>query len=76
MQAPSMSVILAWPTPNYIDPVTRGNENVVLNIVLYVFLTLFGALRLVTRTSIKGSFGADDALMIVAMVCYHAGWFS
>lgn len=68
MQKPPLSVIEAWPRPNYVDPVTRGNENIVLNIVLYIFLMLFVGLRIITRTFVKRAFGADDALILAAII--------
>jgi hypothetical protein len=63
-----MSVIKAWPRPNYVDPVTRGNENVILNIILYIFLMLFVTLRVATRGKLKRAFGTDDILIMVAVV--------
>jgi len=69
MQRPPLSVIQAWPEPNFIDPVTRGNANVIVNIVLYSLLFIFICLRIFTRTHLKSVFGADDVFILVAMVC-------
>ena len=58
----------AWPKPNYVDPITRGHENVILQIVLYSCLMVFLGLRLFTRLCLKRAFGADDILILAAAV--------
>ena len=68
MQIPPEPVRAAWPKPNYIDPVTRGNENLVINVVLFSFLTCFIFLRILTRTHLRKAFGADDVLILLAVV--------
>ena len=69
MQPPPLSVIKSWPAPNYINPETRGNANVILNIVLYSLLLFFIGLRIFTRTYLRSSFGADDVFILLALVC-------
>ncbi|CAD6447475.1 f5a65b85-6825-44c0-8c95-cc2709ff95ec [Sclerotinia trifoliorum] len=68
MQQPPAWVIASWPTPNYIDPETHGYGNVILNIVLYIILCCFIALRIWTRTRLRASFGADDIMILFAMI--------
>jgi hypothetical protein len=68
MQPPPLSVIESWPAPNYINPETRGNANVILNIVLYSLLLFFIGLRIFTRTYLRSSFGADDVFILLALV--------
>ncbi|EKD15373.1 uncharacterized protein L3040_001740 [Drepanopeziza brunnea f. sp. 'multigermtubi'] len=68
MQMPPASVIASWPAPNYVDPDTRGNANVILNIAFYVILICFVVLRVFTRTHLNNAFGADDVLILCAMV--------
>ncbi|TGO74759.1 hypothetical protein BELL_0258g00080 [Botrytis elliptica] len=68
MQKPPAWVIAAWPEPNYVDPETHGWGNVILNIVLYVVLCCFISLRIWTRTRLRASFGADDMMILFAMI--------
>ncbi|KAN0104447.1 hypothetical protein V8E51_010192 [Hyaloscypha variabilis] len=68
MQPPPLSVIESWPAPNYINPETRGNANVILNIVLYSLLLFFISLRIFTRTYLRSSFGADDVFILLALI--------
>ncbi|PQE31623.1 integral membrane protein [Rutstroemia sp. NJR-2017a WRK4] len=69
MQRPPAYVLASWPKPNYIDPVTHGYGNVIMNIVLYWILCMFLSLRIWTRTRLRASFGADDVMILLAMVC-------
>ncbi|PQE28968.1 integral membrane protein [Rutstroemia sp. NJR-2017a BBW] len=68
MQRPPAYVLASWPKPNYIDPVTHGYGNVIMNIVLYWILCMFLSLRIWTRTRLRASFGADDVMILLAMV--------
>lgn len=76
MQQPPDWVLASWPTPNYDNPETHGLKNVILNIVLYTILCCFMSLRIWTRTKLKASFGADDIMILCAMVCLHITWAS
>jgi hypothetical protein len=58
----------SWPTPNYVDPVTRGPISLIVNIVFYVLMLLSVILRTYTRAFLSKSFGADDVLMLLALV--------
>lgn len=63
-----LSVIASFPTPNYIDPVTRGAGLVVVNVIFLVLITVCVALRLYTRIAIKRWFGIDDWFIILAYI--------
>jgi len=68
MQLAPLSVLKSWPKPNYIDPITRGNGNVILNVALYTVLFCFIGLRIFTRAHLKRIFGADDVFILLAMI--------
>ena len=69
MKLPPLSVLETWPTPNYIDPVTRGSAVLVVNIVMISLAFVVTCLRVYTRLKIAFSPGADDVLIMIAMVC-------
>ena len=69
MKLPPLSVIASWPTPNYINPVTRGNAALVVNIVMISLSFIVTCLRLYTRLRITRSAGLDDVFIAIAMVC-------
>ncbi|KAK8214032.1 hypothetical protein IWZ01DRAFT_539937 [Phyllosticta capitalensis] len=60
--------IAKWPKPNYVNPVTRGNGIVVLNVVLASISLAMLALRIYSRVYLKRWFGSDDIYMIIAFV--------
>ena len=68
MQIPPLDVIVAWPTPNYDNPTTRGDALLVLLIFfsVLVFLAVIG--RYYSRVIIKKWFGWDDAMITLAFV--------
>jgi hypothetical protein len=68
MQPPPLSIIESWPAPNFVNPETRGNANIILNIVFYTLLLFFIGLRIFTRTYLRSSFGADDVFMLLALI--------
>jgi len=64
-----ISVILTFPIPNYVDPVTRGPALTIVNgIFIGIVLAALG-LRLYTRLFIKRWFGIDDLFIVIATVC-------
>ena len=65
---PPPEVIASWPTPNYVDPTTKGYGLVILCSVLGFFSIATVSLRLWTRASITKNFGADDWVILLAMV--------
>ncbi|PYH98970.1 hypothetical protein BO71DRAFT_370017 [Aspergillus ellipticus CBS 707.79] len=67
MKLPPASVLASWPTPNYVDPVTRGNSVLIVGIVFLALATLVTILRLYTRFRITCTPGFDDFLIVVAL---------
>ncbi|KAF2101379.1 hypothetical protein NA57DRAFT_35108, partial [Rhizodiscina lignyota] len=65
---PPLAVIESWPTPNYVDPHTRGWSLVILMCVLYAIALLAVVARLWARLGILHNAGADDAIIVAAMV--------
>ncbi|PVI02321.1 hypothetical protein DM02DRAFT_488688, partial [Periconia macrospinosa] len=61
-------VILSWPNPNYIDPETRGNSSIIINLVFISLAVITVLLRLYTRIFIKRWFGNDDFLIVLALI--------
>ncbi|KAF2431007.1 hypothetical protein EJ08DRAFT_588269 [Tothia fuscella] len=57
-----------FPTPNWVDPVTRGPALYYVNSVFLCLATLSVALRLYTRIWIRNWFGWDDAFVVIALV--------
>ncbi|CAG8983868.1 hypothetical protein HYALB_00005506 [Hymenoscyphus albidus] len=68
MQIPPASVLQSWPKPNTVNPETRGNAKLILNIVLYSILFCFMSIRIFTRTYLRKIFGADDIFILLAMI--------
>lgn len=71
MKLPPADVLATWPTPNYIDPTTRGDSVLVVTIVFSAIAFVITCLRLYTRIKITCSPGIDDILIVVALVCYN-----
>ena len=71
MQLPPWNVIVSWPKPNYVDPVTRGDALLVLMILfsILVFLAVIG--RYYSKIVIKRWFGWDDSMITLAWVSMH-----
>ncbi|KAF7719585.1 Uncharacterized protein PECH_005492 [Penicillium ucsense] len=67
MKLPPPEIMAAWPTPNYIDPVTRGHGVLYVNIVFTSLALLVVALRLYTRLRITCSAGVDDILIVIGL---------
>jgi hypothetical protein len=68
MQLPPLAVLESWPKPNYVDPVERGPENIILNLIFLPLMCLVVTLRVFTRTQISKNFGADDWLILASLV--------
>ncbi|KAJ5287197.1 hypothetical protein N7478_002883 [Penicillium angulare] len=68
MQLPPAAVIATWPTPNYVDPVTRGNGVLVVNIICISIAFVITLLRLYTRIFITMTAGTDDILIVISLV--------
>lgn len=68
MQLPPVAVMAQWPTPNYIDPQTRGHGAMIVNIVTMSLAFVVVMLRLYTRLRITYSTGIDDILITVGLI--------
>ncbi|KAL2814581.1 hypothetical protein BJX63DRAFT_193130 [Aspergillus granulosus] len=67
MQLPPTDVLLTWPTPNYTNPVTRGNAVLIVTIICLVLSTLITILRIYTRLRITCTAGLDDVLIVLGL---------
>ncbi|CAL5871824.1 uncharacterized protein PFLUO_LOCUS6077 [Penicillium psychrofluorescens] len=67
MKLPPMAVMETWPTPNYIDPPTRGHGVLVVNVVCISLAFLVVLLRIFTRLRITCSAGVDDVLVVIGL---------
>lgn len=68
MQFPPPAIAESWPTPNYIDPPTRGHGVLIVNVVCLTWAFLIVSLRLYTRVWITYSAGVDDVLIIIGLI--------
>lgn len=69
MHLPPPEVLMSWPLPNYVNPVTRGSAVLIVNIVTITIAFLVTCLRLYTRFRITCTPGLDDILIVIALVC-------
>jgi hypothetical protein len=65
---PPLEVMLSWPTPNYINPVTQPKAIPILACVLGPLAVCLLFTRLWVRIRMQRNAGADDWLMVVALV--------
>ena len=71
MRFPPPEVMATWPEPNYVNPVRRGNESIIIQAVLVALVTLFVSIRLYARLVItKAGIGLDDVLIVISAVCF------
>jgi hypothetical protein len=63
-----IDVILSWPARNTINPVKRGPELWIVSSIFFPIATLCVGTRLYSRIFIRGWFGPDDALILIAFV--------
>lgn len=68
MRLPPLEIILTWPTPDYIDPPTRGDALLIVNSIFITLVIVTVSLRLYTRLAIKRWFGLDDVFILLALV--------
>ncbi|KAI1397924.1 integral membrane protein [Hypoxylon fuscum] len=66
MQLPPASVLASWPTPNHVNPDTRGHIGMVVGILLATLVTITLLIRLYSRIWLTKGFGLDDILMSLA----------
>lgn len=65
---PTIEDIRAWPTPDYVDPETKGNQLLVVTIISTI-LAIFSVLaRVWVRLWYQRQFGADDVMLVLCMV--------
>jgi hypothetical protein len=67
-KAPPISVILSWPTPNYVDPIKRGPGIYIFSSLFLTLATIVVLMRLYARIIIRRWFGLDDAFICLAWV--------
>ncbi|KAB8737498.1 hypothetical protein FH972_026457 [Carpinus fangiana] len=65
---PPLSVIVGWPPPNHVDPETRGPALLILIILLGVLAVITVAARFYCRLFLTKNAGADDWMLLAAMV--------
>lgn len=69
MRSIPLSVALSWPTPNYVDPVTRGNALLIVNIIFIALVTVSIIARVYSRLSVQGKLSIADWMILSAYVC-------
>jgi hypothetical protein len=62
------SVILSWPKPNYVDPVTEGPALTLIGIILSGITIPLVAARIYSRLFITRAPGIDDLLILISLV--------
>ncbi|KAJ5262970.1 hypothetical protein N7524_008275 [Penicillium chrysogenum] len=68
MKLPPAAIVNSWPTPNYIDPPTRGHGVLIVNIVCFSLALIVVSLRLYTRLRVTCSAGIDDVLIVIGLI--------
>lgn len=71
MQLPPAEVLLSWPLPNYVNPVTRGGAALIVNIITIIIATIVTGLRIFTRLRITYTPGLDDLVIVISLVREH-----
>lgn len=65
---PPIEVMLSWPTPDYVDPVTRPKAATIFACTLGPFTIFLLFARLWVRMYYQRNTGLDDWLMLLASV--------
>ena len=66
---PPPEVFITWPTPNYIDPPSRANEMVAVEVPFLILATAVVGMRFYTRARIiRHGLAMDDYLTLGALV--------
>ncbi|KAF2728728.1 integral membrane protein [Polyplosphaeria fusca] len=68
MRFPPPEVIASWPAPNYVNPVTRGNTLMIVELTILPVALACVLLRLWIRIGWLRKAWWDDWLMLVAMI--------
>ena len=61
-------VLLSFPSPNYDNPVTRGNALVIVNSIFISLAVITVCMRMYTRLFLKRWFGIDDVFILLALL--------
>lgn len=67
MRNPPPSVIASWPTPNYVNPVSRGPALLIVELTIGSIAIVTLLARLYVRIFKVNKSGLDDWLMLAAM---------
>ncbi len=68
MSAPTPAEMAAWPAPNYVNPSTLTNATISVTTIATVTMLPCVIIRLYFRRRLKGRFGIDDIVIIIAAV--------
>ncbi|KAF1915120.1 integral membrane protein [Ampelomyces quisqualis] len=68
MRSPPPEVMATWPRPNYVDPVTRGDTLMIVELTLLPIAMIVVFLRMWVRIAWLKKSWWDDYLMLLAMV--------
>ncbi len=69
MSTVTPEIMLSWPTPNYVDPVTLTGPILAVNAIAIVLMTIFLVARFYARLRIvQKALGADDWIILAAYV--------
>lgn len=60
-----LKVYASWPAPNYVNPVTRGNELLITNIIFITLVTFSIVIRIISRLK-QARPGIDDVFIFIA----------
>ncbi|KAI1417695.1 integral membrane protein [Hypoxylon sp. FL1857] len=66
MQLPPAAVLASWPTPDHVNPGTRGHIGMVVGLLLAGIVTITLAIRLYSRRYLTRGFWLDDVFIIFA----------
>jgi hypothetical protein len=76
MRLPPLSVIVTWPTPNYVNPATHGDALLIVNLIFITLVVAAVVGRFYARLVIKKWFGWDDSMIALALVSYRQHYYS
>ena len=68
MRLPPPEVVASWPTPNYVDPETRGPALIIVVLLALSIGVVCLGLRLYIRMRILRNVDWDDWLMVAGAV--------
>ena len=68
MKLPPLAVLLTWPVPNYTNPQVHGHALLVVNLIFITLVIIAVVGRLYSRIMVKRWYGADDSMIVLALV--------